>query len=67
VINKITIAVGLLFMVPAWAVSQESEHSQKNANDFARSVLQNEVKGRNQRSQPLDAQMETEKSCRKEN
>jgi len=31
-------------MVPAGAVSQESEHSQENTNDLARSVLQNEVK-----------------------
>jgi hypothetical protein len=31
-------------IVPPRAPSQESEHSQKNANDFARPVLQNEVK-----------------------
>jgi hypothetical protein len=44
VINTIAIAVGLLFIVPTWAASQESEHPQENANDFARSVLRNEVK-----------------------
>ncbi len=66
VINKITIAVGLLFMVPAWAVSQELEHSQKNANDFVRSVLQNEVKAETNDHSHWMLKLETEKSRRKE-
>ena len=66
VINTIAIAVGLLFIVPAWAVSQESEHSQKNANDFARSVFQNEVKAEANDNSHWMLKLETEKSRRKE-
>jgi hypothetical protein len=66
VINRIPIAVGLLFMVPAWAVSQESEQSQKNANDVARSALQNEVKAETNDHSHWMLKLETEKSRRKE-
>jgi hypothetical protein len=59
-------AVGFLFMVPAWGVSQESERSQKNANDFARSVLQNEVKAETNDHSHWMLKLETEKSRRKE-
>jgi hypothetical protein len=43
-INTIAIAIGLLFMLPARAMSQKLEHPEKNANELARSILQNEVK-----------------------
>ena len=66
VINAIAIAVGLLFMVPAWGVCQESERSQKNANDFARSVLQNEVKAETNDHSHWMLKLETENSRRKE-
>jgi hypothetical protein len=64
--NMIAIAVGLLFMVPTWAASQESEHSQENANDFARSVLRNEVKAETNDHSHWMLKLETEKSHRKE-
>ena len=66
VINTIAIAVGLLFTVPAWSVSQESERGQKNANDFARAVLQNEVKAETNDHSHWMLKLETEKSRRKE-
>jgi hypothetical protein len=66
VINTIAIAVGLLFMVPAWAASQESEHAQKNANDFVRSALQNEVRAETNDHSHWMLKLETEKSRRKE-
>jgi hypothetical protein len=66
VINTIAIAVGLLFMVPTWAASQESEHSQENANDFARSALRNEVKAETNDHSHWMLKLETEKSRRKE-
>jgi hypothetical protein len=66
VINRIAIAVGLLFIVPAWPVSQESDHSQKSANDLARSVLQNEVKAEANDHSHWMLKLETEKSRRKE-
>jgi len=66
VINTIAIAVGLLFMVPAWAASQDSAHAQKNANDFVRSALQNEVKGEANDHSHWMLKLETEKSRRKE-
>ncbi len=53
-------------MAPAWAVSQEPEHSQKNANDFARSVLQNEVEAEVKDHSHWMLKLETEKSSRKE-
>jgi hypothetical protein len=65
-INAIAIGVGLLFMVPAWAVSQEPEHSQKNANDLARSVLENEVKAETNDHSHWMLKLEIEKSHRKE-
>jgi len=66
VLNTIFIAIGLLFMVPARAVSQETEHSEKNANELARSVLQNEVNAEaNDRSHWM-LKLETEKSGGKE-
>jgi len=53
-INAIAIAIGLLFIFPASSVSQGSEHSEKDANELARSILQNEVKAEaNDQSQTL--------------
>lgn len=66
VTNTIAIVVGLLCVVPAWAVSQESEHPQKNANDLARSVLRNEVKAETNDHSHWMLKLETEKSRRKE-
>jgi len=66
VLNTIAIAIGLLFMVPARAVSQESEHSEKNANELARSVLQNEVKAEANDHSHWMFKLEIEKSQRKE-
>ena len=56
----------MLFLVPAWAVSQESEHSQKNANDLAHSVLQNEVKAETNDHSHWMLKLKTEKPRRKE-
>jgi len=53
-------------MVPAWAVSQESEHAQKNANDSVRSALQNEVRAETNDHSHWMLKLETEKSRRKE-
>ena len=66
VINAVAISVSLLFMVPAWAVSQESEHARKNANDFVRSALQNEVRAETNDHSHWMLKLETEKSRRKE-
>ncbi len=66
VINTIAIAVGLLFMVSTWAVSQESEHSQKNANDLARSLLQNELKAEANDHSHWMLKLETQRSRREE-
>src|SRR5882724_1847868 len=44
VVNIVSIVVGLLFIFSVNAVSQESENSEKNANELARFILQNEVK-----------------------
>ncbi len=66
VLNTIAIAIGLLFMVPARAVSQESEHSERNANVLARWILQNEVKAEANDHSHWMFKLETEKSRRKE-
>jgi len=44
VTNTIAIAISLLFLFPVSSLSQDSGHSDKNANELARSILQNEVK-----------------------
>lgn len=65
-IDTIAIAVGLLFVVPASTVSQESEYSQKNANDIVRIILQNEAKTESNDHSHWMLKLETEKSGRKE-
>lgn len=62
----IAIAIGLLLMVPSWAASQELEHSQKSANDLARSILQNEIKAETNDHSHWMLKLETEKSGRNE-
>lgn len=56
----------LFFLVPAWAVSQGGDDFPKNANDFARSVLQNEVKAEAEDHSHWIFKLETEKSGRRE-
>ena len=53
-------------MFPAWAVSQDSEHSEKDASELARSALQNEVKAEANDHSHWMFKLETEKSGRKE-
>ena len=65
-INAIAIAIGLLFIFPASSVSQGSEHSEKDANELARSILQNEVKAEANDQSHWMFRLETEKSGRKE-
>jgi hypothetical protein len=66
VIKTIAIAIGLLFMFPARSLSQKSEPSEKNANELARSILQNEVKAEANDHSHWMFKLETEKSRRKE-
>jgi hypothetical protein len=66
VINTIAIAVGLLFIVPARTVSQESKPSEGNANELARSVLENEVKAEANDHSHWMFKLEIEESRRKE-
>jgi hypothetical protein len=66
VVNMNTIVVGLLFIFSVRAVSQESANSEKNANELARSVLQNEVKAEANDHSHWTLKMETEKPRRKE-
>jgi len=66
VLNRTAIAIGLLLTFSAMATSQGSENSDKNANELARSVLQNEVKAEANDHSHWTLRVETEKSGRKE-
>ncbi len=66
VLNRIPIAIGLLFVVPVGVAAQGSEFSEKNANEFARSILQNEVNVEANDHSHWMFKLETEKSGRKE-
>jgi len=66
VINTIALAIGLLFMFPAWVVPQESEHSEQDSSELARWALQNEVKAEANDHSHWIFKLETEKSGRKE-
>ncbi len=66
VVNIVSIVVGLLFIFSVNAVSQESENSEKNANELARFVLQNEVKAEANDHSHWTLKLETEKPRRKE-
>jgi hypothetical protein len=66
VINTVALAVALILVVPVKAVPQESDHSQKNANELARWALQNEVSAEANDHSYWMLKLETEKSGRKE-
>lgn len=66
VINTIALAVALILIAPARAVPQESEHSQTNANELARWVLQNEANAEANDHSHWMLKLETEKPGRKE-
>ena len=66
VINRIALTIGLLFIFPACALSQDSDPSGKSANELAHSVLQNEAKAEANDHSHWAFKLETEKSGRKE-
>ncbi len=65
-IDTTAIAITLLCIFPATPLPQQSEHSDKNANEFARAILQNELNAEANDHSHWMLMLEAEKSGEKE-